>query len=504
MKIFTTDEIRKIDDYTIEHEEVTVTELIDRAASAVACEIISRWRPNKRFVVFAGPGNNGGDALAVAKILIEQGYKVEVFLFNVPTSHLSKGCNDKRDKLLEIGNVDFKEIVNEFEPPYLSKNDVVIDGLFGTGLKEPLKGGFTSLVQYINESGAFVVSIDVPSGMFGEWNVSNDRRNIVRANLTLAFQFKRLAFFLPENAELVGECKVLDIELSQEAIAATKTDYYLMESHDVKYFLRPRPAFSNKYDFGSGLIVAGSYGMMGAAILTASAAMRAGIGIVSVHSPRCGMTPIQTGVPEAIFDADKHDILTTGIKLQHKYSAIAIGPGIGTNDLTVNALEEFLKNVKQPCILDADALNCIASRPMLLNSIPPMSVLTPHSGEFDRLFGAQLNEEMRLSKAIELAKYYRVIIVLKGHNTMTVRPDGVVYINSTGNQGMATAGSGDVLTGIITAFAAQGYNMELSAAIGVFVHGLAGDMACEEQGAYGMTASDIIAHIGHAIKQIMA
>lgn len=503
MKIFTTSEIRDIDQYTIENEPISSLDLMERAASAVTCEIISRWLPNKRIIVFAGAGNNGGDALAVARMLIEQGYKVEIFLFNIGNKKLSDDCETNKTRLQALGEVDFTEVINEFAPPYLSKDDLVIDGLFGTGLREPLKGGFTSLVQYINESGAFIVSIDIPSGMFGEWNLENNRRNIVAAKLTLAFQFPRLSFFFSENATFLGEWKVLDIELSKTAIKEIPTDYYLVESSDVKRVLKKRKKFSNKFDFGRTMIVAGSYGMMGAAVLSARAAMRAGAGLVTVHSPRCGYSILQGSVSEALFDADKHDIIITDISQKHKYDSVAVGPGIGTNIATIDALENFLINSKAPCILDADAINCIAKRPSLLNSIPIMSIITPHAGEFDGLFGEHISGEMRLRKALEVARYYNIIVVLKGHNTMTIRPDGKIYINSSGNPGMATAGSGDALVGIIAALMAQGYKPEVSAVVGVYIHGYAGDLALKRDGAYGMIASDIIDNIGIGIKDII-
>lgn len=503
MKIFTTAEIKAIEHYTIENEPVSSLDLMERAASAVTCEIISRWLPNKRIVVFAGPGNNGGDAIAVARMLIEQGYRVEIFLFNIGSGKLSEECSKNKERLLELGDVDFTEITNEFAPPYLSKEDLVIDGLFGTGLKEPLKGGFTALVKYINESKAFIVSIDVPSGMFGEWNLENNRRNIITANLTLTFQFPKLAFFFAENSEFIGEWKILDIELSKDAIKNSPTDYYLVDKNDVKRVLKKRNNFSNKYDYGSALIVGGSYGMMGAPLLSSRAAIKSGAGIVNVHSPRCGYTILQSAVPEAIFDADRHDIVVTDIKLKHKYNSVALGPGLGTNDMTVDAIEALLKSREEPCILDADALNCIAKRPVLLNYIPVMSIITPHAKEFDRIFGEQLTEEMRLRKAIEVSRYYNIIVVLKGHHTMTIRPDGKIYINMSGNAGMATAGSGDVLLGIISSFVAQGYKPEVSAVIGVFIHGHAGDIALKTEGEYGLRAGDIIKNIGIGIKDIM-
>ncbi|MFI3239819.1 MAG: NAD(P)H-hydrate dehydratase, partial [Bacteroidales bacterium] len=456
MKIFPTQDIKAIEQFTINNEPISSLELMERAASAVTCEIISRWRQNKRIVVFAGRGNNGGDALAVARMLIEQGYRVEIFLFNIGTGSPTLECQANAERLKSIEGVDFTEITNDFSPPYLSKDDIVIDGLFGIGLREPLKGGFTALVKYINESKAYIVSIDLPSGVFGEWNLENNRRNIINADLTLTFQFPKLSFFFDENAQYFGEWKVLDIEFSQTAIANTPTDYYLVEQSDVKRVLRKRKDFSSKFDYGSTIIIGGCYGMIGAPMLATKAALKTGVGLATVHTPRCGYSIMQTSLPEAIFSADKHDIVITDIKLKHDYNSVGIGPGLGSNDLTVNALEQFLKNRNEPCIFDADALNCIAKRPSLLNYLPEMSIITPHSREFDRIFGEHISQEMRLRKAIEVARHYNIIVVLKSHNTMTIRPDGKIYINNSGTPALATPGSGDVLLGVISALVAQG------------------------------------------------
>lgn len=503
MKIFTTEKIKEIDRYTIEYEGVSSLELIERVAESVTCEIISRWRPNRRITVFAGPGNNGADALAVARMLIEQGYIPEVFLFNIGGNQLSVECKACRDRLLELGDIDYTEVRGPFTLPSITRNHIVIDGLFGTGLREPLVGGFVTLVRYINESNATVVSIDVPSGMFSDWNYGAINRNVIHANLTLAVQFPRLPFMLSDYAELVGEWKTLDIELSAEKINDTETNYVLVEKNDVRRVLRHRKQFSSKNDYGNALLVAGSYGMMGAAQLAAKGALRAGAGKVTVHTARCGYNILQSSVPEALYDADKNDIVITNMQLRHKYSAIAIGSGIGTEAVTLNALEAFLKSTDEPLILDADALNCIALRPTLLSYIPAHSILCPHANEFDRLFGEQDDAETRLKKAIEVAKYYNIVILLKGHYSAIVRPDGRVFFNSSGNAGMATAGSGDVLTGVIAAFVAQGYKPAISATIAAYVHGVAGDLAAEEHGEYGVTAGDIAANIGRAIKTIM-
>lgn len=504
MKIFTSDKIKAIERYQIKEEKVTAIELVERVAEAVTCEIISRWRQNKRISIFAGSGNNGADALAVARLLIEQGYNPEIFLFNIGGNSLSAECKISRERLLMLGDVNLIEFCGgEFVLPELSRNHVVIDGLFGSGLHDPLSGGFMLLVRKINESGAAVVSIDLPSGMFCDWNHGSINRNVIHATLTLAVQFPHLPFMISDYAELVGEWKVLDIDMSSEKIRATDTPYNIIEKNDVKRILKKRSPFSSKKDYGTAMLIAGSYGMMGAAVLTAKGALRAGAGKVIVHTARCGYNILQSSVPEALYDADRDDIIVTNMLQQRHYTSLAIGPGIGTNEATVTALENLLKANKSPLVLDADALNCIALRPTLLNHIPAMSILCPHAGEFDRIFGIQPSAEERLKRAIEVAMYYKIIIVLKGHHTAVIRPDGRVMFNSTGNAGMATGGSGDVLTGAIAAMLAQGFKPEISATIAVYIHGLAGDLALEEHGEYGVTASDIANNIGKAIKVIM-
>ncbi len=503
MKIFNSQQIHEIDMATCEAQHIDSIELMERAANAVTYEIISRFVPPKRIVVIAGPGNNGGDALAVARMLIEQGYrKVEIFLFNIK-GHLSHDCEEERKRLIMIDGVDFNEITREFTPPALGKDDVVIDGLFGAGLKEPLKGGFVALARYINESGAYVVSIDMPSGMAVESNDTHNTRDMVHANLTLSFQSPKLSFFFEENADVIGEWQLLDIDLDEAKMKEMPTDYILVESRNVRPKLTRRHPFTGKRDYGSVLLFAGNLGMMGAAVLAARAALRSGAGLATVHSAAAGLGIVQTAVPEAMFEPDRDERFITDMTIHHNHQAIAAGPGIGTHEQTIDALERMLKTARTPLILDADALNCIAKRPALLSMLPAKSIITPHIGEFDRLFGESKSSEERLRKAISKAKYYNIIIVLKGHHTATVRPTGKVYFNSTGNPGMATAGAGDVLTGVIAAFLAQGYHPELAATIGVYIHGLAGDMAAEELGEYGMVAGDISDRVGRAIRAVI-
>lgn len=503
MKIFSSELIKPIYKATCEKQGINSIDLLERAASAVCCEIVSRFNPSQRFVIMAGPYLNGGDALAVGRMLFEQGYKnLEIFLFNV-VGKLSHDCELEKDRLKEIEGIDFNEVTHNFEPPKLNSHDVIIDGIFGCGIKGPLQKGFINLIRFVNDSGAYVISIDVPSGLSGEWNENVSRRDMIHANLTLTFQFPRLAFFFEENEEVIGEWKVLDIDLEESAMKDIPVDFMLVETRNVRPLIKPRKNFSNKRDYGAALIFAGSTGMSGAAAFAARSCLRSGAGLVTVHSAKVSLPIVQSLIPEAMFEPDRNENFITDMSVHHNFQSVAVGPGIGINDKTVDALESLLKNYKNPLVLDADALNCMAARPHLLSLLPSQSIITPHAGEFDRLFGECGGNEQRLRKAIDMAKYYNIIIVLKGHYTATVRPTGRVYFNSTGNPAMATAGSGDVLTGVITSFVAQGFRTEQAATIGVFVHGLAGDLANEKWGEYGVLASDIADNCGLAIKNII-
>lgn len=503
MKIIDSQAIHAVDTATCEKQNISSIDLMERAASQVACEIVSRFLPSQRIVVVAGPGNNGGDALAVARMLWEQGYrKIEIFLFNV-TGKLSHDCDEERKRLITIDGIDFTEISREFTPPYLGKGDVVVDGLFGSGLNQPLQGGFVAVARYINESGAYVISIDLPSGLFGEWNANVNLRDVVHADLTLAFQLPRLSFFFEENAQALGDWKLIDIDLDQKKIKDTPTNFYLIDSRNIAPLVKPRNPFSAKRDYGSTLLFAGSTGMMGAAVMCARAVMKSGAGLCTVHSAGKGLPILQTAVPEAMFEPDRNEHFISDMRIHHNHQAVAVGPGIGVQENTISALQDLLQHVTSPLVLDADALNCIARRPAMLPSLPAKTIITPHAGEFDRLFGEHTSSEQRLKTAIEMSHRYQIIIVLKGHYTAVVRPTGRVYFNCTGNPGMATAGAGDVLTGMIASFLSQGYAPEYAATIGVYVHGLAGDMAAAELGEFGMTASDIASYAGRAVKSIL-
>lgn len=504
MKIFTNDQFQQIMRYSIEEEGVYSSEIILRMAEGVTAEVVRLLSGTTRpITVFAGPGNNGAEALAVARMLTDQGFAPTVYLFNIRGNSINRECRENKEALLATGRARLVEIIDSMEPPEINDKYVIVDGLFGAGLREPLSGGFMTLVRDINESGAQVVSIDIPSGLMADWNPSTISRNVVHATVTCTAQYPHLSFFLADNAEMVGRVKIIDVGLSTAAARSIMTKYHLVEDADICKVLKPRKLFASKNDFGSALLIAGSYGMMGAAVLAAGGALRSGAGKVTVYSPRCGFNILQTSVPEAMFRPDKNDIVVTDMLAARDYDAVGIGPGLGTTEMTAQALETLLKQNRRPIVIDADALNIIARRPALLTLLPPGSIITPHAGEFDRIAGESPSAEGRLLKAVDLARKYNIIVVLKGHFTATIRPDGKVFFNSTGGPGMATGGAGDVLTGIITSFMAQGYPSELSAIIGVYIHGLAGDIAARDYGVYGTTSGDIVKAVAPAIKLLI-
>ena len=491
IKIFPTIQIKELDAYTIENEPVTSIDLMERASQALAKTISERWNTETPFTVFAGPGNNGGDALAVSRLLAQQGYRVEVYLFNTKGS-LSPDCETNKKRLTELSGIDFHEITTQFVPPELTARHVVLDGLFGSGLNKPLSGGFAAVVKYINSSPATVVALDVPSGLMGEDNTYNIQANIIRADLTLSLQLPKLAFLFAENEQFVGEWQLLDIGLSEEAINEKETDFALTEHGDMPPMLKVRSKFAHKGNFGRALLIAGSQGMAGASVLAARACLRSGVGLLTVHIPFCNNFIVQTSVPEAMTEIDINDVRFSCATDTDDYQAVGIGPGLGKAGDTEAALLEQIESCQTPMVVDADALNLLGEHRSYIGRLPKGSILTPHPKELERLVGKCQNSYERLTKARELARSAGVHILLKGAYSVIIAPSGKCWFNPTGNPGMATGGSGDVLTGVVLALLAQGYDAETAARMAAYVHGLAGDIACKKHGVMGMTAGDIV------------
>lgn len=502
MKIFTSAQIHELDKYTIENEPVSSIELMERAAKALTQAITDRWAATTPVVIFAGSGNNGGDALAVARLLADQGYQVVAYLFNISGS-LSPDCAANRQRLKDNKRVkEFIEVINEFDPPRLEAHMLVVDGLFGSGINKPLAGGFASLAKYINASPCQVVSIDVPSGLMTEDNTFNVRANIIRANQTLTLGQPKLSFLFAENQQFVGQLRVLDIRLSQEGIAKLETPYIMLEESDVRACMLARPAFAHKGQMGHGLIIAGSYCMAGAAILATQACLRAGAGKVSVNTPRRNISILQTAVPEAVIQPSSEETIYAEVVETDEFDAVGIGPGLGQSEQTAIALISQLRRTQCPLVVDADAINILGNHRAWLQQLPKGVIFTPHPKEFDRLEGHSADSYERLTKACNLARRTQGYVVLKGHHTAICLPSGQVLFNTTGNAGMATAGSGDVLTGIITGLLARGYKQQEACVVGVYLHGLAGDLAASDLGEESLLASDIIRYLPQAFKRL--
>ena len=503
MKIFSSAQIKQIDAYTIENEPVASVDLMERAANELFVWISKRFKKKTQFLFLIGPGNNGGDGWALARILFHYGYEnIRLYLLDI-SDKLSPDSEINRTRLMEETDIKIKKVQSEDGFPYISEDDVVIDALFGTGLSRPLEGASAKLVDYLNNSPKRrVISVDIPSGLWGEDNSTNTQGKIVQADITLCFEFPKLSFFFSENEQYVGKWHVLPIGLHKEIIHAEFSPYKYLKRSDIKELIKIRSKFSHKGTYGHGLIIAGSYGMMGAAVLASRAAIRSGAGLVSVHIPRLGYEIMQMSVPEALVSIDESDLIFTGLNYIDKYSAIAIGPGINTKTNTSRAVNKLLEKAKIPLVIDADGLNILSEQKEWLAKLPENTILTPHPKEFDRLTHNHDTHYARFVTQQEFSKKNKVVVVLKGAHTSISTPDGDVWFNTTGNPGMAKGGSGDVLTGIILALLSQGYGPVEAARIGVYIHGLAGDIALKTYGLHALTPSDIICKLGRAFKKI--
>ncbi|MDR4000278.1 MAG: NAD(P)H-hydrate dehydratase [Hallella sp.] len=503
MKIFTAAQIHELDNYTITHEPIKSIDLMERAAKTITRAIMDKWTDRTPMVIFAGPGNNGGDSLAVARLLAEENYKVSVYLFNIHNK-LSDDCAANKQRLIDSKRVGhFTEVTLNFDPPELTEDMVVIDGLFGSGLNKPLIGGFASLVKYINQCPAKVVSIDIPSGLMCEDNTYNIHSNIIRADLTLTLQQKKLSMMMADCQKYIGRLRVLDIRLSKEYIDKTEANCRILEEQDVRRLLMPRDDFAHKGAMGNALIIAGSYGMAGAAVLATRACLRSGVGKVTVHTPRRNYLVMQTAVPEAVMQMDHEETYFSESVDSTDFDALGIGPGLGLVENTAIALIGQIRRTSCPIVADADALNILANHQAWMQQLPSGIIMTPHPKEFDRMAGSTSNNDYeRLIRAQQMAEHIKGYIILKGHHSALCMPDGHIVFNATGNSGMATAGSGDVLTGILTALLARGYDKGTACQLGMYLHGLAGDLAAKEVGKESLVASDIIQFLPKAFLKL--
>ncbi len=492
MKLLSVAQVREADAFTIAHEPVASVDLMERAARACTDWLLKNYGKENHFVVFCGNGNNGGDGLAIARQLAGEECAADVFIVRVAENDSPDfSANLKRlpsrvlqSEISEAGEIEF--------PP---KPFVIVDALFGSGLSREPGGLAAQMIDVINATKTQVVSIDIPSGLFGDSNLENSYRHVVRATHTISFQQLKFAFLFAENAPYTGRVHVAGIGLHPEYFAQASTPFHLVTHADAKLLFRPREKFAHKGTFGHALIAAGSKGKMGAAVLAAQACLRSGAGLVTAFVPQSGNDILQVSVPEAMTTTGEAEHVLAG-RIPGNHSAVGIGPGIGTADETVRAMKLLLHEYAGPFVIDADALNILAENKTWLAFLPKGTILTPHPGEFDRLTEKHKTGEERLKSQRALATRHGIYIVLKGAYTTTACPDGSVLFNSSGNPGMATGGSGDVLTGVITALRAQGYNPQAACVLGVYVHGLAGDIAASVHGQEGMKAGDIVENLG--------
>ncbi len=487
MLLLSAHQIQQWDAFTILHEPIESIDLMERAAQCCVDWISENDFLDHKIKIFCGKGNNGGDGLAIARLLINKNYDVAVYILEFG----ARGTNDFQINLhllhqltTEIYFIQSSEFI-----PAIEKADVVIDALYGSGLNRPLQLLSKEIVEHINQSTKNIISIDVPSGM--SIDKSSKGNTIVHAKHTLTFQSLKLCFLVAENADYFGEVHVLDIRLIQQFIQSTETVFEIISLEQIVSQIKPRKDFTHKGNYGHALLVTGNKGKMGAALLTAKACLRTGAGLVTVNIPEQDQSTINSFLPEAMTmnrdDENSFDY----------FSTIGIGPGLGTNNDAQKIVLQVLQQYKKPMVIDADALNIISENKKLLELIPEGSIISPHPKEFERLVGVCENEFERLNKAIELSNQYPFIIILKGHYTL-IAANGKGYFNTTGNAGLAKAGSGDVLTGMISSLLSQNYESLQAAKIAVYLHGLAADLALENQSTESLLATDVIDAIGKA------
>jgi NAD(P)H-hydrate epimerase len=499
MKIFSAEVTQQLDAYTIENEPIPSIDLMERASQTFVHWFTGRFPDEDQpILIFCGPGNNGGDGLAVARLLYHRFYEPRIYRCRIGRS-VSEDFQTNLDRLPPRQGVPVYEVEKEDEFPPIPLNAIVIDAIFGSGLNRPVTGYWAQLLNYLNQHPNPKVAIDIPSGLFADRHTEG---MTFRAGYTFSFELPKLAFFFPENQRSVGEWIVESIGLHPDFIARTQTPFHYFDEPMAAGLLRPRHKYDHKGHFGHALLIMGSYGKVGAAILAARACLRSGVGLVSVHAPKCAYEILQISIPEAMVSVDRHQFYLSEIPDLKPYRAIGAGCGLDQKKTSREALAELLTKAEGPLVLDADGLNIIAGAPELLSKIPKGSILTPHPKEFERLFGKTEDDfarnELQRRKAWELG----VVLLLKGAHSCIADPDGNCYFNATGNPGMATGGSGDVLTGVITGLLAQGYTPLQAAQLGVFLHGLAGDLAAEKLQHESLIASDIVDQLGNAFKKL--
>lgn len=492
MKIFSASQIRSADQATIANEPISSLDLMERASGKVSGWIADQedWN-DSTFFVFCGVGNNGGDGLVIARHLHQSGYTVEVFVIPYSTNY----SEDFQQNLDSINALSIPVLFLDKNTPFPQpeKDDVIVDAIFGTGLNREPEGHVLQIIEKINASACTILSVDVPSGLFLE----KPTQIAVQSDYLLTFQFTKLAFYLPDNSKFIKKVYVLDIGLSADFIENERTAFYYTNSETIKNLWRSVSKFAHKGTQGHALLIGGSFGKMGSIFLSSHAALRSGAGLLTAFVPKCGMDILQIGLPEAMVIADETEDLISNIRFPFEPDAVGIGPGLGQEEVTQQAFYQFLEHTKSPMVVDADALNILSKNPSWIELLQSKTILTPHPKELQRLIGSWESDFEKIEKTRTFARKHDLVILIKGAYTMVIDATEL-HVNSTGNPALSTAGSGDVLTGILTGLLAQGYEPLQAAIIGVYIHGLTADIAVPDTGYHSFIASDIIRYLGKA------
>ncbi len=500
MKILTAQQLRELDQFTIKNEPISSYDLMERAAEMCLAELEMLDNYIVPSVYICGKGNNGGDGLAMARLETDAFFTPKVIVLE----HMEEGTPDFAKNLYRLSEETSAEVIHvrsmdEF--PEIDEYALIVDCILGTGLSRPLEGLLAEAVKHINTLKNDVLSIDMPTGLFGEDNSHNDLNCVVHADFTFTFHCPKMSFLVPETGNLVGEFKVIDIELMEKEFNPS-SEYEYVEVSELHKLHGKREKFSHKGTYGHALLLAGSKGKMGAAQLAASACLRSGGGLLTAHVPICGLDIMQVGVKEAMCTVDSNSDYCIDLPNLGPFNAIGFGPGIGTEKDTANVLKRLLQDAKAKLVIDADGLNILAENKTWLNFLPKGTILTPHPKEFERLAGSWGNSFERVELQRAFSQKYGVIVVFKGAHTCITTPAGQIFFNSSGHPGMATAGSGDVLTGIILGLLSQSNAPETAAVLGVWLHGAAADAALEKETTETLIAGDIIDNLNKAYEQL--
>lgn len=502
MKIFSKEQIYEGDQLTAQKQNISSTELMERAGTQIFNWIHQRMQGAQVPIhVFCGIGNNGGDGLVLARQLINYGYNVHTYVVN---------CSDKRTEDFLVNYDRIKQTTKKWPTmlnckadfPPIGPDDIIVDAVFGIGLNRPPNEWVKGLFQHFKASEAFTLAIDLPSGLYAD-KVPEDENGVVRADYTLSFQTPKLVFFLPDTSKYTRQWEAIDIGIDREFLQQTETEVELIGKNEMLPIYKPREKFSNKGTYGHGLLIGGSYGKIGAMILSGKGMLASGAGLVTSYIPRCGYTPMQSAVPETMIITDVDDEHLTGIAFDIEPTAIGIGMGMGQSEKTQAAFQKFIKSNALPLVIDADGINLLSKHKDDLKLLKPNTVLTPHPKELEGLLGKWKDDFDKLKKAKAFSKKYKCILVIKGAHTITVA-EKKLYVNSTGNPGLATAGTGDVLTGIITGLICQGYEPLSASLFGVYLHGKSADIAVEDYGYQSLTASHVVDYIAKAYLDLFA